>query len=384
MDAARVGGVAKRRDRKARPWEARPHFQGRKVFLGTFATYDEAVEAVLAFRAGNARTLAETDTPTPVPAGHVLRGVSTLYDHAGNAVQQWVKTRADDRLIDEAMRAMVDELKQELPRLSPVPSFGNTNDDLANVYVVSDFHLGMFAWREETGADWDLELAERTLVSWFERAIDQSPASSVAYLAQLGDFAHWDGLLPMTPTSGHVLDADTRFQKLVRVMIRLLRRVIDMLLRKHSHVFVLNCEGNHDIATSLAAREWFHALYENEPRVTVDRSPRPYYCHVFGDVLLAFHHGHLAKPQDLPAIVASMFAPDWGATLYRYAHCGHRHHREVKEHHGIVVEQHPTLAARDAYASRHGYLAQRAAHVVTYHKRHGEVGRVTLGPECVK
>ena len=71
----------------------------------------------------------------------------------------------------------------------------------------------------------------------------------------------------------------------------------------------------------------------------------------------------------------------WGQTKYRYAHCGHLHHQLVKEDFGMTVTQHRTLAARDAYASRDGWFAERKASLTTYHKEFGEVGNIHLTPE---
>jgi hypothetical protein len=44
----------------------------------------------------------------------------------------------------------------------------------------------------------------------------------------------------------------------------------------------------------------------------------------------------------------------------------------------MVVEQHRTLAASDAYASRGGWMSGRDAQVITYHATHGEVGRIVV------
>lgn len=49
----------------------------------------------------------------------------------------------------------------------------------------------------------------------------------------------------------------------------------------------------------------------------------------------------------------------------------------------MTVEQHQTLAARDAYASRGGWLSGRSAKVITYHEKYGEVGRSTINFEMI-
>ena len=213
--------------------------------------------------------------------------------------------------------------------------------------------------------------------------IKSSPRADTAIINNLGDLLHYDGMKAVTPTSGHVLDADSRFAKVAATAFRIMRRVIDTALERHRNVIVLACEGNHDEASSVWLRVGLAALYEREPRVTVDQSPKPYYAHQHGRTMLAFHHGHLAKMDGLPAIFADEFAPMWGTTSHRYAHTGHRHHEHIKELRGMKVVQHSTLAARDAYAARGGWGSMRQATAYTYSTEYGQVGSVTVTPEMV-
>ena len=97
--------------------------------------------------------------------------------------------------------------------------------------------------------------------------------------------------------------------------------------------------------------------------------------------MLAFHHGHLSKNHALPLLFAAQYPVIWGATSKRYIHTGHRHHKDEKEHPGVTVVQHPTLAARDAYAARGGWISEREATAMTYHRKYGLVGRTTVTPE---
>jgi len=227
------------------------------------------------------------------------------------------------------------------------------------------------------------EVAERTLTAAFCHMVNAAPKASVGLVAQLGDWLHSDGsgLLPVTPTHGNILDQDGRFTKIVSASIRILRRIIDFALERHEKVVVLMAEGNHDMASSIWLRAMFAALYENEPRVQVIDSALPYYVYQHGKTMLAFHHGHLKKNDELPILFASQFPQIWGSTVKRYCSTGHRHHIEEKEHSGMTVIQHPTLAARDAYAARGGWLSERSATAITYHDRYGQVARNTVVPE---
>lgn len=323
------------------------------------------------------------DMTKPVPDGFKVRGVSTYYDEAGKVRGQWVKSAADEDRRQELIRAAYEAMAQDLPKLEPVPNPGAFEANLATLYTLTDSHVGMLAWAREAGADWDLTIAERVLTGCFARMVESSPASRVGFVNQLGDFLHSDGLLPITPTSGHVLDQDGRYTKLVETAVRVLRRVIEMALAKHERVIVLMAEGNHDMASSVWLRVMFKALFENEPRIEVIDSPLPYYVYQHGKTMLAFHHGHLKKNDQLPILFASQFPKVWGETTKRYAHTGHRHHVEEREHSGITVIQHATLAARDAYAARGGWIAERQVSAITYHSEYGQVGRVTVTPEML-
>lgn len=318
------------------------------------------------------------------PEHYHVKGVSTLYKD-GEARLQWVKTNQDQEQRMAQLRAACEAMKAAIPPQKRIPRSKTLKlAHLANTYVFTDYHMGMLAWHKEGGADWDLQIAEKILLGCFEQMLEQAPAAKTGILAQLGDFLHTDGLLPMTPTSHHVLDADSRFQKIVAVTIRVLRIIINRMLEKHDKVIVLMAEGNHDIVSSIWLQQMYTALYENEPRVQVVDSPLPYYAVQHGKTMIGFHHGHLTKNEKLPGVMAAQFPKMWGDTQYRYVHSGHRHHIDEKEHPGIVVVQHPTLAARDAHAARGGWYAERGARCETYHEEFGHVARTIVNPEMIQ
>jgi hypothetical protein len=313
-----------------------------------------------------------------VPDGFRIKGTSTLYDEAGKPRLQWVKSQVDHDRQEAIMRAACEAMAQSLPRVRPRAAPEHGNADLLNCYVITDFHLGMLSHKEETGADWDIKIAENLIIRWFEQAIAQSPNAETAVFAQLSDLLHSDSIEALTPASKHVLDVDTRFHKIVRTAIRILRTVIDMLLAKHKRLHIVMADANHDPVSQIWMREWFSAIYENEPRITVDRSPSPYNAYEFGKVALFFHHGHKRKVTNVAEVFAAQFREMFGRTQYAYAHTGHLHSIDVKENNLMVVEQHRTLAAPDAYAARGGWLSGRDAQVISYHREYGEVSRVRI------
>jgi hypothetical protein len=357
--------------------------QAAKFFGVTATVVDVAIRSLKA-KAAVSGYAPNHDMVRVVPDPFVVRGISTYYNAEGKASGQWVKSRIEDTKLQEMMRQSIDAMKEEIPRLTALPAPPLSNDNLLNCYVITDYHLGMLSWDEETGENWDVAIAETLVIKWFEQAIAQSPNADTAVFAQLSDFLHFDGMDAVTPASKHLLDVDTRFAKLVRSAIRVLRTIIDMLLAKHQNLHIIMADANHDPVSQIWLREWFSVLYENEPRVIVDKSPNPYNAYEFGNVALFFHHGHKRKVANVSEVFAGQFREMFGRTKYAYAHMGHYHSIDIKENNLMIVEQHRTLAPGDAYSARGGWLSGRDAKVISYDRRYGEVSRLTINSDMLR
>lgn len=317
------------------------------------------------------------------PDGYKMGKVTIQRNAAGEVERTWERMCEDSERQLVMMQAAIEAMGEQIPRAAPVAAPAPKKANLANCYVITDYHMGMLSWHEETGADWDLRKAEDLIVKWFAVAIDRAPEAEVGIFAQLSDLLHFDGMDAVTPASKHLLDVDTRFAKVVRSAIRVLRQIIEMLLFKHNKVHIVMADANHDPVSQIWLREWFSVLYENEPRITVDRSPSPYNAYEFGKVALFFHHGHKRRVSNVSEVFAAQFREIFGRTKHAYAHLGHLHHVDIKENNLMIVEQHRTLAPADAYAARGGWITGRDAKVITYDCERGEVGRITISADMV-
>jgi hypothetical protein len=318
-----------------------------------------------------------------VPEGYVVKGVSTYYDEEGKPRGQWVKSAIEDQKRLELVREAIDELKNQVKPIKPIKRSGEWDqpEELLDFYVLSDIHIGALSWGEETGANWDINIATRTIVEAFKYQIECSSPAKHGFFCQLGDALHYDSMFSVTPTSGHVVDADSRPHKMVRAAIHIFRSVIDMLLAKHDTVTVLHASGNHDLFSSIWLQETFAALYANNPRCQVVVNPSPYYAFKHGRTFLGVHHGHKANMQKLIEIFGGKrYWEMKGDCRMAYIHTGHRHHREVKEFNGGIVEMHQTLAAPSSHESNGGYDADRSMACITYHTDGQEIARTLYYP----
>lgn len=316
-----------------------------------------------------------------VPDGFKLKGVSDMRtNHEGKPV--WFKVDADKARQGEILIETIEAMAQDVVRAKPVKDPKNTNSKLLTCYPVGDHHFGMLAHADLGGEDYNTDRAEALLCGAMDYLVDNSPTSDEAAVMLLGDFLHYDNMLPLSK-SGHVLDADSNFHKVVRAAIRSIRYTVDAALKKHKKVRLIIEKGNHDESTTIILQETFFLHYEKEPRVSVDRSPQN--CHVFqfGKNLIGTHHGDKIKMERLPLVIANDYAEIWGSTLHRWLFTGHIHHNKTLELVGMEVRSFGILAPKDAYASDNGYRAKQSMKALYFHIEYGYVGENTVTPEIL-
>lgn len=320
----------------------------------------------------------------PVPQGTLASGVSTLYDKGGAVAMQWVKSSLDKEKMLQHYRDAAYAMIEELPKFKPVKLDRKIpKNNLCTLYNLFDYHFGMKSWPAETGDDWNLKIAEDMMYKIFAYGFQKTPEADQAIINLGGDFFHFDGYDAVTPTSKHLLDADTRYRHVIKVAAHTVRKVVTMALKKHKKVHIIVQEGNHDPVSSAWLSTLLYHVYSEERRITVDPTPVPYYCFEWGLTSLFFHHGHLKKMVSLDSLFASRYREIFGRTKYSYAHMGHNHHKLVRESSLMITQQHSTMTAKDSYAARYGFDSMRGTEFHTYSKQFGLMNILPVSPEML-
>lgn len=316
----------------------------------------------------------------PLPLGQRLRGVSTLYGEDGQLRAQWVKTSQEPSLED--ITAAIQSAFEEYEGWAVLPNriTSKTKQELLTVYPIADLHLGQYSWQEETGQDYDLEIASKLLTETMGQLVADSPPADTAIVLNLGDFFHSDSNENRTRRSGNVLDVDTRYAKVLQTGVNLMIATVQLALQKHQRVLVRNLQGNHDPYAALALSIALGAYFAGSERVTVDTSPSPFFFYRHGAVLLGATHGDMAKPAAMVTIMAAKRAEDWGVTRHRYIYLGHVHQKNMGggDIAGATWETFQTLAPRDAWGNSMGFVSPRSMQSITHHAEHGEATRLTV------
>ena len=308
------------------------------------------------------------------PAGHAVKGYSTLLDGEGRTTAQWVKTQAlgpDPVDIAEAVKAAFEGWEPRAAQ-SPAPVVG---DEIATLFLLPDAHLGQLSWQDEAGASYDLKIAEATITDAFQRLVDASTPSKMAVVLGLGDLLHADGYENITAKSKNILDVDSRWPKVLQTATRLIISSVHAALAKHDRVLLRVLQGNHDNESAIAITLACSMFFTNEPRVTVDDDPSYFWFWEWGQTLIAGTHGDQTKMKDVPLMLASRKPEAWGRCRYKHAFTGHIHHASSIEVGGVIVESLQSPAASDAWHARQGFTSGRSLTAVTYHRSHGEIGR---------
>jgi hypothetical protein len=233
----------------------------------------------------------------------------------------------------------------------------------------------MYSWGQETGADYDIDIATTMVTRLEQELVAQSHPSKRAVILGLGDYFHGNDAKGVTPGSGHQLDMDGRWPKVFAAGARLAVAVVDIVAQKHEDVEVVFLPGNHDPDPAVALMVALSLYYSNNPRIHVHQEPGIAWYLRFGRCLFGATHGHTMKPERMAMMLATDRAKDWGLSAFRYFFSGHIHHESATEVGDVRLESFQSPAARDAWNAASGYRAGRSLSAITYSPDQGEIGR---------
>ncbi len=322
--------------------------------------------------------------PIDNPHGLSTKSTCVLYktDESGNVVfdREWRKMEpaldAVQRVV-EGLCAQVEGLgkvKKRKPKKSD-------NDNMLFELDIFDPHVGMYAAERQTlESDYDCDIAAKRMVEAAESLAARANRPKKVVIVFGGDLMHMDtrDFRTSSTQSNHVLDVDTRYQRVVQYVVASCTDVVQIAAALGSDVEIVITPGNHDWHSCVWLISVLRAFYSRCDNITVNMQESDRKAIVWGDNLLLWTHGDKIAPVKWPAIIAAEWAQLWGLTKYRYLKMGHVHHQKtiapvvVNEQAGLVVEYLAALCPADTWHSSAGFVGtQRGASAFEYHKKHG-------------
>lgn len=284
----------------------------------------------------------------------------------------------------DAVETLIEDAKKFSPKY-PKINYKKFDDGCLYEIAMPDIHFGRLAWGEETGDDFDINIAQNAVNSVIEQLLSFTAKYNISkILLPLGnDFYNSDNNADTT-TRGTPQQEDTRWQKTFRRGRELAQQMIDSCAAI-APVDILIIPGNHDQQRSFYLGEVLEAWYANNENVEIDNraASRKYYQ--YGKSLIGFAHGYSEKVQSLPLIMA-LEAPDmWAQSKYREWHTGDKHHKKdmvfrADEENGVLVRILRSLAPDDAWTFGKGFKSLKAAEAFLWHQEQGLLAQFTAKP----
>jgi hypothetical protein len=313
------------------------------------------------------------------PQATPLYQVTADFKPVGIAVQRLDQLRTD----------LLADIRAEGAAAEPA-RFGTIFANDADVMLelgLPDLHLGKYAWDEETGNNYNTEIASELFKDAFESLLERAAAFSPGRVVlPIGnDFFHIDNRQNQT-TAGTPQDADTRYFKLIRRGRSLYAWAIKRCVDAVGPVQCVIVPGNHDLISTTFLGEVLSAQFEANPYVGLDDSlyPRKYVQH--GSVLLGYCHGNTEKNSDLPMLMAKEQRHAWSQTTHHEWHIGHLHKsKETRyiagdsHHGGVRIRILPSLSGTDYWHATKGYTGElRAAEAYLWSAGQGYLGHLNF------
>jgi hypothetical protein len=248
---------------------------------------------------------------------------------------------------------------------------------------IVDLHHGKYAWKDETGCDWDVSKSAEAVQAGIGNLLSRIGKVWKIVVPVLGDFFHSDNRHGTTEKSGHILDVDTRFQNVASTGVMIMHNVISECCRHAHNVEVVIVPGNHDFVAPFWMSMVLSAFYSKCGNVTVCQKPTPRRYVQWGKVLIGMAHGNGPKLKDWVNIMAVEQPQMWSESKHRTWHLGHIHRGkslsplQVDTEMGCTVEFLNALTATDAWHTEQGYVNPiRRAEAFVWDKEEGLVQRL--------
>ncbi len=272
-------------------------------------------------------------------------------------------------------KAIVAEFRKALQEESP-HSFEASPVRTGFLYELSlpDIHIGKLAWKEESGENYDSNIAcelYRRAVASLMTYIDPSKVERI--LLPVGnDMLNVDNAAGTT-TAGTKQDEDSRFQRTFMKAAKLLTEVIEYL-SEFAPVDVVVVQGNHDNERSFYLGEYLSAWFNKHPSVTIDNAPTSRKYYRWESNLIGMTHGNEEKHTELPLIMATERPTDWALCTYKTFQLGHWHKEKLEDIKGVQIHVLPSLCPPDAWHAKKGYVgSKRVAEGLLFDKDNGLV-----------
>lgn len=338
---------------------------------------------------------------------------------ASSVNHYWVKTDKGSYHVKNDVPINYNELRERFledaanyavsyPANDYEPYLSALKDKHLLIIDIADAHFGKLAVKEETGGDYNLDIAAARMREGVKSLTLKAEAHGVEKIVFVlgNDILHIDTPFRKT-TSGTPQDTDGQFWQAFQLAKRCYIAAIEELAAVAPVHLVFN-PSNHDYASGWMLADSVSSWFSKHPNVytqdgSLSISHRKYIQ--YGSNLIGFTHGDGAKETDLPSLMQYEARSAWGNSRYAYwythhlhvkdrkAYGTHKHNFRIERDHigvtvlhagnqidpenNVFVEIVRSPSEADGWHDRNGYKGNAAIECFMHHVDRGQVARFT-------
>jgi hypothetical protein len=328
----------------------------------------------------------------------------------------WVKTKQGSFHVKKDTEVDYNQLRESFlrdaaeyaPKYHVDKHINVKNDNEKNLIVldIADLHINKLALREETGQEYNIDIATSRMREGINKLIGKAIPHGIDKIAFIigNDILNSDTTTGTT-TGGTAQNNETVWWKAFKIAKMAYVSAIEELAN-YATVHIIFNPSNHDYVSGFMLADSISSWFRNHPNVVTEDGSmsiahRKYIQ--YGDNLIGFTHADFGKEADLPNLMQYEAREVWGRTKFAYWYTHHRHikdrkiygkknYRIEKDHlgvtimnagkgldpsSGVFVEIVRSPSSADAWHSRSGYLGSAAVECFIHHESDGQVARFT-------
>lgn len=250
---------------------------------------------------------------------------------------------------------------------TPIPVVKCDYDEDGEILEIClpDLHSGLLSWKDETGEEYNLEIAKERFFKALSDIVNRCRHHSFSKIlfVTLGDLLHTDNDA-QTTTKGTFQQVDGR---IAHIFDHTLDMIIDgiKMLSEVAPVEVIYLCGNHDRVLGYTLAKATEKAFTGHPYVNFDVSPNPQKHRLLGVTLLGWTHGDMPK-KNMSGWLPDRARKEFGQCEYAEIHSGHYHSEQVQTGAGGVVIRYMPNIASSSYWEHHQGFPRGVKTVVCY------------------
>ena len=308
-------------------------------------------------------------TPEIVMRGHNLKPDEwTVVSFTSNAWQSQVKggekivlwqskITVRPRTAKEITFEDVDRYFANKDFSAPIPMVKrdyNEDGEILEV-CIPDLHSGLLSWKDETGEDYNLNIAKERFFKAMSDIVNRCSVHSISKIlfVTLGDLLHTDND-SQTTTKGTFQQVDGR---IAQVFDHTLDMIIDgiRMLSEVAPVEVIYLCGNHDRVLGYTLAKAVEKAFTGSGGVDFDVSPNPQKHRLLGVSLVGWTHGDMPR-KNMAGWLQDRARKEFGLCKYAEIHSGHYHSEQVQTAEGgVIIRYMPNLASASYWEHQQGF-----------------------------